>query len=99
LPQDVICDTDLVAPPGHVSGQIRAPVGDINADADFGLLLGRRDGSLRRIGAGKYQAGIKATRKELAFRFKARPFWAACRTSFPLTWFERFWSSNKRARN
>jgi hypothetical protein len=57
---NVISDTDRLAAPGHVSGQVHGPVGDVNADANFGLLPGRRDRSLRRIGAGKHSAGIKA---------------------------------------
>jgi hypothetical protein len=56
----VICDTDPVAPPGHVSGQIHAPVGGVNADANLGLLPGRWNRSLRRIGVVKHSAGIKA---------------------------------------
>jgi hypothetical protein len=57
---NVISDTDRVAAAGHVSRQVHGPVGDINADANFGLLPGRRDRSLRRIGAAKHSAGIKA---------------------------------------
>src|SRR5262245_43929356 len=57
---DVICDTDCAAPPGHVSGEIHAPVGVVNADANFGLLPGRRDRSLRRIGPAQHSTGIKA---------------------------------------
>ena len=45
---------------GPCFGGIHAPVGDVSADANFGLLPGRRDGPLRWIGAGKYSAGIKA---------------------------------------
>jgi hypothetical protein len=56
----VISDTDRLAAARHVSGQVHGPVGDVNADANFGLLPGRRDRSLRRIGIGKHSAGIKA---------------------------------------
>jgi hypothetical protein len=56
----VISDTDRVAGPGHVSAQVHRPVGDVNADANFRLLPGRRGRALRRIGAGKHSAGIKA---------------------------------------